>query len=180
MSISQHIAGIRSRTGQNRVSTSEQVHEESQVQNEEPTGLERSSQSYEDDLANKLHCADIDNSKSLPTLSFASLEEIDFAKDVDDRLQQANVLDRLEQRWHDLNSNLEATLNHLQDCSYQVSLLSRFRIIISVIRSQILLTNDDLLTQSRLIIIRLQSLLWPAWTRSRARLRLHVIKLMAN
>jgi hypothetical protein len=126
MSISQHIAGIKSRSAQNRNAMSEHASQQQQQhkQDQEANPAERPSQSYEDDLSQKAAAVvlqDHEASRSVQKPSFVSLEQVNLARDLDDRLQQINVLNRLEERWCELNKNLDDTLSHLQDCSYQVS-----------------------------------------------------------
>lgn len=125
MSISQHIAGIRSRTSaaQSRLSVSEQDEFNNSQGNDDTN--QHQARGDQNDLAHKLEAAKLVDGSQVSNdpqpVPFTSLDQIDYIHDFGDKLQQMKTLERLEQQWTNLNSNLAATMNHLQEDSYQVS-----------------------------------------------------------
>lgn len=46
----------------------------------------------------------------------------DIGAHIDNDLEQANAISRVEERWRALTTNFETVLRHLQDCSKEVSI----------------------------------------------------------
>lgn len=67
----------------------------------------------------------LNNTTITPRAPIVKLGEIKVLEDIesyiDKDVHQAVVLDQLEQKWQSMSENLETVLNHLQECSDQVT-----------------------------------------------------------
>lgn len=90
---------------------------------------EGSSQSFEKNTSGRL-----EEESQYPLTStknvISSLPNIGTLADIEENvcsdLHQLEVLNKIEQSWHSISANLETVMNHLQDCSDQVSLMLDF------------------------------------------------------